>query len=108
MANPSIVDISHHNLHVDFGALKDAGIVGVIIKATQGSSYVDPNFEDNYARAVSVFGKNMVHCYAFLTNDDAQAQADHAMDAAGDSFIWLDYEQNPDGPTCTLETALAV
>ena len=108
MPTANLVDLSHHNGHVDFGELKNAGVVGVILKASQGASYVDPNFADNYARATLVFGKEMVHCYHFLTDEDPQAQAGHAMSTVGGAFLWLDYEQNPDGPTCSLDTASAV
>ena len=37
-----IVDLSHHNGNVNLAQAKAPGIVGVIHKATQGTSYVDP------------------------------------------------------------------
>jgi len=38
-----IVDISHHQERpIDFGKLKDAGIIAVIHKATQGTHFKDP------------------------------------------------------------------
>ena len=106
----SVVDISHLNGPIQFHALKDAGIVGVIIKMSQGSSYVDPNFEDNYTRACKVFGQASTHVYHFLDNSDPHAQAEHilAVRSGFDPFIWLDYETNPSGQTCSLDTAVAV
>ena len=102
-----VVDLSHRNQPVDFHALKAAGVVGVILKATEGTSEVDPCFADRYPRAVSVFGRPFVHAYHFLTDDAPAAQASHFYDSTpGVAFRWLDYERNPDGPTCSLPTAL--
>jgi Glycosyl hydrolases family 25 len=39
--NPMVVDLSHHNDVADFGAVKAAGIAGVIHKATEGVSFTD-------------------------------------------------------------------
>jgi GH25 family lysozyme M1 (1,4-beta-N-acetylmuramidase) len=35
--NPLVVDLSHHNDVADFGAVKAAGIAGIIHKATEGA-----------------------------------------------------------------------
>lgn len=52
MVQPTIiVDLSHHNPEPDWKALKAGGIVGVIMKATEGTSYVDPTFADRRMRA---------------------------------------------------------
>lgn len=45
------IDISSHNGDIDFGALKQAGIDFVLIKASEGSSFKDPRFYTNIARA---------------------------------------------------------
>jgi lysozyme len=37
-----VVDVSHHNGNVNFAKANDAGILGVIQKATQGQTGVDP------------------------------------------------------------------
>ena len=43
-----VIDISHHNgTYLNFNKAKAAGVVGVIQKATQGESYVDPTFKAN-------------------------------------------------------------
>jgi len=42
MPTPKVIDLSHHNtVPNDFTETKNAGIVGVIHKLTEGSSYVD-------------------------------------------------------------------
>jgi lysozyme len=39
----AVIDLSHHNQNLDFPQIKNAGgIVGVIHKATQGVTYMDP------------------------------------------------------------------
>lgn len=44
MTNPLVVDISHWQSKVDFNALKAAGTIGVILKATQDVSYLDNTY----------------------------------------------------------------
>lgn len=39
-----IVDMSHHNVVKDFAAIKNAGVLGMIHKATEGATYVDPKY----------------------------------------------------------------
>lgn len=45
------IDISKWQGKIDFRRVKEAGIRVVYIKATQGTSYVDPDFERNYRDA---------------------------------------------------------
>lgn len=45
------VDVSNNNGHVDFGAIKRAGAVGVYLKVTEGTNFVDPYYASNYTRA---------------------------------------------------------
>lgn len=42
MVAPICIDISHHNPEPEWDVIKAAGVVGVIFKATEGSSYQDP------------------------------------------------------------------
>lgn len=46
-----IVDVSNNNGHVDFAAVKAAGAVGVWLKVTEGTSFVDPDYEANRSAA---------------------------------------------------------
>lgn len=107
MPVPLIVDLSHYNGHIDFANLKASGIVGVILKATEGTGYVDPLWGDNHQRAQAVFGHNRVHAYHFLTDEYPVRQMEHFRGAIGDMFGWLDYEPNPNGKTCSLTTAIS-
>ena len=42
MNKPNVIDISHYQHVTDWQAIIDQGIKIVILKATQGASYVDP------------------------------------------------------------------
>ncbi|MFB9127919.1 muramidase [Paraburkholderia dipogonis] len=103
-----VVDISHHNANVDFSALKAAGIVGVIHKATQGVTGVDPTYASHRASAQQqglLWG-----AYHFGTDSDGVQQAVSFLDAVGDvsnTLIALDFESNPTGPSMSLEEARA-
>ena len=55
MADPlnAVVDISHHNGNINFKKLADAGILGVIQKATQGQEGVDFTYKKNKTKALA-------------------------------------------------------
>jgi hypothetical protein len=46
-----VVDLSHHNGEVDLGEARDAGIVGIIHKATQGETFADAAYAGNRKKA---------------------------------------------------------
>src|SRR5215212_8300739 len=50
MAQLEGVDVSHHNGVIDWTQARDAGIAFALIKATQGSTIVDPMMEKNLVR----------------------------------------------------------
>lgn len=105
----AIIDISHHNgVRLDFGAAAAAGIKGVIQKATQGIMGVDPRFSANRAGVLAaglLFGS-----YHFGDGSDGGAQAIHYLSVAKPSsneLVALDLEDNPAGPSMSLEEARA-
>src|SRR5262245_48178183 len=75
-----VLDLSHHNTVTDWNAIKAAGIVGVIHKATEGSSYVDPTYASRRtaARAAGL----LWGAYHFLRPGDMVQQAEHFIDNA--------------------------
>lgn len=103
-----IVDISHHNGNVRFDKLAEAGILGVIQKASQGQSNRDPTYDSNRAKAKEeglLWG-----AYHFATGSDGVKQAQHFLDVVGDfedTLLVLDFEPNPTGPSMGLEEARA-
>ena len=48
----TILDLSHNNEDVDFGEAKAIGIIGVILKASQGRGFKDPTFLSRAARVL--------------------------------------------------------
>lgn len=104
----AVVDLSHHNGDVDLAAAKTDGILGVIHKATQGTSYRDPLYADNRAKAKTA--GLLWGAYHFGTGGDGVAQAEHFLDVvqpAADTLLALDLEDNPQGPSMSLEEARA-
>lgn len=109
MASNTVIDLSHHNSAIlQFGNAKADGIIGVIQKATQGTDYVDPTFTKNRDAALAaglLFG-----AYHFGTGSDGVAQAEHFLSTVqpdGNTLVALDFEDNPTGPSMTLEEAQA-
>lgn len=95
-----VVDLSHWQESVDFDALFEAGIVGVILKATQGTSVLDDTFHDRYAAARAA-GLS-VASYHFLEHGDVTGQMrwylDQAMPDYGERLV-IDYEEE----SCRIE-----
>ncbi len=72
-------DLSHWNETVDFKALKAANFEFVILKATEGTSYTDPTFEQRWKAALDA--DIIVGPYGFLrSNQSGVNQADHHLE----------------------------
>jgi lysozyme len=98
----SCIDISHHQGdNIDFAQVRKSGVVAMIHKATEGSSFVDDMREDNIVNAMSA---GIACCtYHWLSpGSDPKAQMDFYLDVVqpvrGERLV-IDYEQ--DG--CTLD-----
>jgi lysozyme len=97
---PFVIDISHHNvgpLHggeIDFNAIRSAGIVGVICKASEGSGYGDPTYAD---RRVAIESAGLKHgAYHFNTGEAVAAQIDRFFreaDPSDKTLMVLDFEK---------------
>lgn len=93
------VDVSSHQTGIDFSVVPADF---VIVKATQGTGYVNPAWRDQVASALAN-GKR-VGLYHFADDDDVSAQAEHFLgqigDYAGRVPLWLDWEADavPLGP----------
>lgn len=46
--NFRVLDLSAHQGDIDFSRVKKDGIWGVMLKATEGQSYLSPAFDKNY------------------------------------------------------------
>jgi lysozyme len=68
-----VIDLSHWEAPVDFAQVKASGIVAVILKATQGTGFVDPTFA---SRAVAANAAGLLPgAYHFFDTSDPTAQA---------------------------------
>jgi lysozyme len=104
----AVIDLSHHNGTVDFEKIRDAGILGVIHKATQGTANVDPLYKSRRQKALDA--GLLWGAYHFGTGSDGVMQADHFLDVAAPdatTLLVLDFEANPQGPSMSLEEARA-
>lgn len=97
MLKDCCVDLSHHNAIVDFPALKGAGVVGVILKATEGTTYIDKTFRRRReaARAAGL----LTGAYHFARKGDGRVQADYllSLDLDGADLLALDWEDGASG-----------
>lgn len=105
-----VIDLSHHNTIASggFHQIVNAGIVGVIHKATQGKSYFDPTYPEHELRARSV--GLLWGAYHFGTNGDGVAQADFFLTKvdATNTLLALDFETDgATGKTMTVAQAEA-
>lgn len=91
-----IIDISHWETVTDWNALKNS-VDGIICKATQGTSYVDPTFISNVQRAKSVGLKVGVYHFAgfFDPVKEASNLLKNINGLALDFISFVDVETDP-------------
>ena len=106
-----VVDLFHLNTvnpSDGFHQMKNAGILGVIHKATQGTDFVDPEYDERRQRALSV--DLLWGAYHFGTGEDGTDQANHLLNIASPQpgqLMALDFEPNLIGATMTRAQAEA-
>lgn len=98
------IDVSHWQGTIDWSKVKADGVTFAFIKATQGTTFVDPKFNAN-AKSAKAAGL-LIGAYHFVdatSPETAQKQARHfvrTIQAAGAKFDLppvMDYENNPAG-----------
>lgn len=103
----TVFDMSHNNgSSPDFAKVKAAGLFGVFHKATQGSDFID-NMYNSSREGVASQGLHW-GAYHFGDGSDVDAQVTHFLTIAkpdGNTLLVLDFEENPSGPTMTLDQA---
>jgi lysozyme len=93
-----VLDLSHHNTVTNLQAVKDAGIWGVIHKATEGTGYIDPKYAGR-AKGFLELGF-LWGAYHFLHPGNVKAQVDFFLRVAGvhDNMLYaLDWELSSTG-----------
>ena len=106
-----VFDISHYeNVSQEFVTTAEAGIVAVILKATQGTGFVDPTFLERAAEARSA--GLLVGAYHFLDGSNPAEQVAHFLTvAASEAMVnWLavDWEPYPVSQAGVIQAATAV
>ncbi|MEJ8475224.1 glycoside hydrolase family 25 protein [Roseibium algae] len=74
-ANPNGIDVSHYQGDINWAQVAEGGIVYAMIKASQGSSYVDPMFATNWNGAKTSGLQRGAYHY-FMPTDSFIQQAD--------------------------------
>jgi lysozyme len=96
-----VVDLSHWQGPVDFAMAKTVGIAAVILKATQGSHWIDATFAARFDAATAA--GLLVGGYHFLDSSSLQLQVANFLSMAeGCSVLALDAEPNGIGGTVTV------
>jgi GH25 family lysozyme M1 (1,4-beta-N-acetylmuramidase) len=93
------LDLSHWNEVTNFTEVADAGVVGVIHKATEGHTYVDKTYAPRMRQALDAGLK--WGSYHFLKHGNVAAQMKHYLKyakAEPGARVCIDYED----PACTL------
>lgn len=109
------IDVSHWQKIPDFKAVKESGHLFVIIKATEGTTWYDPKFNDFWKRAVDAgLYVGAYHFFRDCYRGDDQAdwfleRINPLRDATDDKVLpgWLDSETN-DGAGMEKRSARAV
>src|ERR1700739_2829988 len=82
MMSDAIIDLYHADkVNVDFSAVKAAGIAAVILKATQGTGFVDPTFAPRIADARDA--GMLVGAYHFMDGSSPIEQVAHFLSVVG-------------------------
>ncbi|MBQ8158594.1 MAG: glycoside hydrolase family 25 protein [Prevotella sp.] len=98
------IDISHYQGTIDWEVLRNQGMIDkcpirfVMIKATEGSSRVDPKFKDNFEQSLEYgFTRGAYHFYSIHSEARQQAQfyIDNVKLLRGDLPPVLDVEHKP-------------
>lgn len=103
MINRKVLDLSHHNNVTSWPQAKAAGILGIIHKATEGTSLTDNMYGIRKPRVLSNGLK--WGAYHFANGSNVQDQVNHFLSVAGidqDTLYALDWEDVP-GNTMSLD-----
>jgi lysozyme len=99
MSVPVCIDISHHQGYPNFDEVRAAGVLGMIHKATEGTTFIDDARAENCANAIKA--GIAISTYHWLKPGDARSQIEFylsVVDPVEGERVVIDYEE--DG--CTL------
>lgn len=93
MANPLVIDIYHGDPVISFQRVKEFGIIGIIHKASQGSTLVDRTYA--MRRKLATTAGLLWGAYHFMDLSDPEGQAEHFLSVAEPddaTLVALDWE----------------
>lgn len=102
--SPVIIDLSHHNPVSDWERVREAGILAIIHKATEGATWRDKRYRER--RQTAKAAGLLWGAYHFTSGVDPIAQLDNFLDHADpapDELVALDYEDSFSGANMTLD-----
>ncbi len=106
------VDVSSYQGEIDWQLLSQQGISFAFIKATEGSSYVDPCFEKNYTEAAETSLRiGAYHFFSFDSPGKTQAEnfiaqvspTDNMLPPVVDVEFYGDKQKNPPEPAAVRQ-----
>ncbi|HEV7765936.1 MAG TPA: glycoside hydrolase family 25 protein [Thermoanaerobaculia bacterium] len=105
----TVIDVSHFNGSPDWTSVRASGVAGVIHKATQGGTWVDPTF--GTARTAAPAAGLLWGAYHFGTGDeDGSVQGQFFLDTVqpdAQTLCAIDFEPNPSGTQMSLDQLAA-
>jgi len=106
--NRTVIDLSHFNAVTSWVQIKEAGVMGVIHKATEGMSYIDDHYDQ--AKAGALAAGLLWGAYHFGNSSNVDSQIANFLHETGidDKTLYaLDWEDEPNGRTMSLPQARA-
>jgi lysozyme len=96
---PTVIDLYHEDDVTSFSELAAAGITGILHKATQGITTIDPAYADRKTEWANLGWWGAYHWY--MGTDDPKSQAQHFLSVAGPCTVYaVDYEDTES--SCTI------
>lgn len=98
--NNLVIDLSHHNIITDFDMIINSGVLGIIHKATEGTTFVDKKYANRKVAWLNRDG--LWGAYHFIKRD-GETEAKHFLDVVNpdkQTLLALDYEVNIDKSEC--------
>lgn len=98
------IDVSEYQGDIDWQVLSNQDIQFAFIKATEGSSYVDPNFLDNFTNALNTnLRVGAYHFFSFESSGKTQAEnfidtvpiVENSLPNVVDVELYGDFRKNP-------------
>jgi lysozyme len=81
------IDVSHYQGSINFSSVKSCGANYVFCKATEGTTYTDPNFSTYVPNAKGAGLQTGAYHFAHPASNCANAEADHFWAVAGGRII---------------------